>query len=198
MKTKELIKRLQEEDPSGELDVSVGNCDIHFVDCLPGYYDGCQQVLIRDENNKYYNIIGGKYNATKEKVMIHTLAFTDAIWEDHKLPIDYSDLDSERTARYKENDDKIRQEAADCDYRHELEYFTKHIKERAAEISGELNGIEDVAKDFFDKNLSPEDSFPKDISWKGESYVSQRNKQWLREIEIIGGTGWEIVKKPLL
>ena len=46
MKTKDLIKRLHECDPSGELDVCVDNEDINSVHAMEAYYDGKLQVLL--------------------------------------------------------------------------------------------------------------------------------------------------------
>lgn len=115
MKTKELIRQLQEADPSGEEEVSVGNVDIHFVDREPAYYDGCLQVLVRDENNKFYNITGAKVVSNGNKVVIHTLSITDALWDNAELPIDYSGLTEGQTQRYKEAHDKTRQEVRDCE-----------------------------------------------------------------------------------
>ena len=60
MKTKELIKELQELDPTGETEVVCGCGDIYFVEELPAYYDGRLGVLIKDESKKpYYHVKGG-------------------------------------------------------------------------------------------------------------------------------------------
>lgn len=115
MKTKELIRQLQAADPTGEEEVSVGNVDIHFVDREPAYYDGCLQVLVRDENNKFYNITGAKLVSRGSKVVIHTLSITDALWDNAELPIDYSGLTDAQALRYKESHDKTRQEVRDCE-----------------------------------------------------------------------------------
>ena len=58
MKTKELIKQLQELDPEGICEV-FGDGDIYCLEKLPWYYDGKPGILIRDESKKpYYDIIG--------------------------------------------------------------------------------------------------------------------------------------------
>ena len=77
MKTKELIRQLQDADPSGEIEVCVGNVDIHFVERLEAYYDGTLQVLTRDETRKGYKIVGGKYKRTGSKINLHTLSISD-------------------------------------------------------------------------------------------------------------------------
>ena len=48
MKSKELIRLLQEEDPSGEVEVCVQNFDILGIHTEPAYWDGSLQVLMRD------------------------------------------------------------------------------------------------------------------------------------------------------
>ena len=58
MKTKELIRQLQELDPEGNCEV-FGDGDIYFLEKLPWYYDGKPGILIRDESKKpYYDIVG--------------------------------------------------------------------------------------------------------------------------------------------
>jgi len=85
MKTKDLIKRLQEADPSGEVECCVGNLDIYFVEDLPSYYDGALQVLVHDESirDKCWSVIGGKLIRTgQRKIQIHTLSIEDALFDD--------------------------------------------------------------------------------------------------------------------
>lgn len=58
MKTKDLIKELQELDPTGECQV-FGDGDIYFCEKVPWYYDGRPGILIRDESKKpYYDVVG--------------------------------------------------------------------------------------------------------------------------------------------
>lgn len=87
MKTRDLIKALQEEDPSGEIECCVGNEDIHFIEEVPAFYDGPLQVLIRDPNNKFYNIIGAKLVSSGKKIQIHYLSLEDAILGNLEIPI---------------------------------------------------------------------------------------------------------------
>ena len=85
MKTKELIKRLQEIDPSGEIECCIMNMDIHFADLMPAYWDGTLEILKRDPDCKFYNIIGGKYTQNGPKIKIIPLSITDAISIDPAL-----------------------------------------------------------------------------------------------------------------
>ena len=100
MKTKELIRQLQEADPTGEEEVCVGNTDIHFVEVLPAYYDGRLQVLKRDETCNYYNIIGAEFVAEGKKIAIHPLSIKDAIFNDPNLPVSFERCDSCMNCEY--------------------------------------------------------------------------------------------------
>jgi len=89
MKTKELIKRLQDADPSGEIECCVGNQDIYFISQEPSYYDGALQVLIHDEKlrDKCWSIVGAKIIRTSQpKIQIHILSIQDVLFdtEDNK------------------------------------------------------------------------------------------------------------------
>jgi hypothetical protein len=196
MKTKDLIAALQKADPSGELECCVGNVDIHFVDTEPAYYDGSLQVLIRDESKKpYFDIVGGKYVDKGTKVVIHTFALSDLIFDFPDAKIDLSELSEGRRQRYEEHINKTRQKSLDIHNEIECGYFVKHIKNRVSEFTGETD-IENLAKDFFAKNLQWDNPLPTDIPWQGNSYVDRRNIQWEREIEVItNGIDIEIRRK---
>lgn len=114
MKTKDLIKALQEADPSGELYCCVGNEDIFTVHVDPAYWDGRQQILILDENNEYYNVIGAKVTSEGHKVVIRTHSIEDAIWSNPDLPIDLSGLGNpDWKEGYSKAIEKWRKEAKD-------------------------------------------------------------------------------------
>lgn len=113
VKTKELIKQLQEVDPSGELHACVGNVDIHFVSLEPAYWDGRQEILMRDESEQFYNIIGAKITSEGNKVQIHTLSIDDAIFNNPGLPVDIDVTNEEWEKRYKQAVLKWRREAVE-------------------------------------------------------------------------------------
>lgn len=92
MKTRELIARLQAQDPSGELQVCSGNRPIYFVERLPAYYDGRLQMLIQDETRTDYNIVGYKITGRGEKVQLHIMDLEDCIAGNADLPLDVADL----------------------------------------------------------------------------------------------------------
>ena len=183
MKTKDLIAKLQKEDPTGEEHVCVGNVDISFISNEPAYWDGTQQIVIRDEKGR---AVGGKYHRSGRKIQIHLCAFSDLVWDNKDFVVDYSELPGDRLEQYKKNHDDIRKAAMDMDYQLEIEYFTKHIKERAEKLKDDDEwDVSTLAKDFYDKNLNPYIKIPDDIPIIGESHITRKNKQWEREIEVI-------------
>jgi hypothetical protein len=97
MKSKELIKRLQEEDPSGEGHVVVDNKDIFFLEWKPGYWDGRYTVLVRDEKKKpYYDIVGAEYRSDGDKLNINTMDWEDVLLDDPDAPIKVVDTFCEK------------------------------------------------------------------------------------------------------
>lgn len=84
MKTKELVKRLLETDPTGEAHVCVGNIDIIDVDGpMPGYYDGQFVEIVHD---KEYGDLDNCFGVTKviarcssvEKIKLRTMDAEEA------------------------------------------------------------------------------------------------------------------------
>lgn len=51
MKTKELIQKLQELDPSGELEVVAETNDGYAYNVFGGKVGGCMEGIVNDENN---------------------------------------------------------------------------------------------------------------------------------------------------
>lgn len=112
MKTKELIKLLQEADPEGECVVySNGYGPIYCLENLPGYYDGPCPILIQDPANApYYNVVGYKFSNSQPKLRLRSLDLEDALLNDPDLPVEYEDMDEDDLNRYKESENKIRSE----------------------------------------------------------------------------------------
>lgn len=202
MKSKELIRQLLELDPSGDIEVSIGNTDIYHIERLPAYYDGTQQVLIRDEKSQYYNVIGAKYHRHGEKIKLRSLSISEAIetaveFGQDMLPIDYSELDPNTAAAYRESNEKTRQAMIDMENRLETEHFVEYIKKIAAEICSNDNDIEEYAKVFFEKSgWTRHTPLPADLPDIGWSYNMRREEQWRREVDVSwDGVEWQIVKK---
>lgn len=91
MKTKELIKRLSDLDPTGEIDCCVSNEDIFTIERLPAYHDGSFEVLKRDASNPYYNVIGAELRRHGEKIVIKTLSVENALCIDPELAVHCDD-----------------------------------------------------------------------------------------------------------
>lgn len=91
MKTNELIRRLQEADPSGDMEVTVGKTDIYFLQKIPGYYDGCHQILKRDSalEGECYNIIGAEIRSEGQHICIETHDIRTALVDNPDFPVTY-------------------------------------------------------------------------------------------------------------
>ncbi len=90
MKTKDLIRLLQEADPKGETEVCVDNADIYFVERLEAYWDGRLQVLIRNPDKApYYNVEGVRFLSRGEKVRLNLLSFEDVLLNDPDARVEY-------------------------------------------------------------------------------------------------------------
>jgi hypothetical protein len=80
MKSRELINKLTELDPTGESHVVFSNGDVTEIFTLPWYYDGRAKIFIKDSSGK---IIGIR-EATQEdgpKIVIQTKGVEDLAWD---------------------------------------------------------------------------------------------------------------------
>jgi len=193
MKTKELMRQLQEADPSGELECSVGNVDIHFVAPDRAYWDGSQQVLARDEAKApYYNIVGAKYADRGTKVVINTLSIEDAIGNDAGLPVDFSELSTNRRADYEKAVEEYRRETIKIGNDVERDAFSEYVKKR-------FGLPRSVAEAYYNEHMDYRDKMPEDIrdmketSCDGKphdvipSWHDRRCLQWDRQVTEEGG-----------
>lgn len=201
MKTKELIRLLNEEDPTGEEEVCVGNVDIHFVECLGAYYDGASQVLIRDES-KSHNIVGAKYKSKGKKIQIHTLSIQDAISNHHDkmnpnelFPVDYSELSDYNRERTIKHHLEYKEWHKQLDYQMEFDNFYEWIKKEAEKLTADTEDLKNEAKIFFEKNVLPSDPVTQKYWNNGDSYVSMRNKQWSEKFEVLIEEGFLTIQK---
>lgn len=209
MKTKELIKLLQEIDPEGETECCIGNRDIHFLDKMPAYWDGILEILQRDHSrDPYYNICGAKYTSQGSKINIRSLSITDAIGNDVNIKIDYSEMgNKDKALAYEKADNKTRVLQSDMETECELWLFTEWAKKTAQDIANDTDTLLENATKFFKENLSHTDPIPKDISEQTTldkdgktkwniSYKEKRHLQWTREIQLtFKGYDWEFSKK---
>jgi len=90
MKTKELIKELQEIDPDGELEVTVGKSPIYYLETLPSYYDGPRDELIQDQSlDPHYNITGIRVIRDGYHVCINTMRLDDVLTDNPDAIVEY-------------------------------------------------------------------------------------------------------------
>lgn len=101
MKTAELIRRLQEADPSGEAECVVGGQDIYFVSAEPGYYDGEYQVLVHDpaKRDRAWSIVGAIVTRRGTKVRLHVMGIRDCLLDMPDMPVTL-DLQGQRREEY--------------------------------------------------------------------------------------------------
>jgi hypothetical protein len=192
MKTKTLIKLLQENDPSGELECCIENADILDVWREPAYYDGCLQVLIRDEENK---VIEGKIIGTGTKVIVYSQSISDVLLDYPDFKISYDEGMSDfKKKQYEASYAKERQEKIDISNDVECGFFQTYWQKREPQLD------KDSIKDFYNKNMRFDDSMPEDIAhrqvkktYSGEEYDvilswnERRSLQWDRELEVVDG-----------
>ena len=216
MKGKELIRLLQEIDPTGEVEVSVGNIDIFDVHQEPAYWDGKLQLLVRDESKApYYDVVGGKYVVSGSKIVITPMSISEVLWSDPDAAIDYSELDKNTgrgSAEYRKSDDATRQASRDVTMRVEVDAFTRWVAKQCQRLRPGCASDtyeKDIAYssgEFFKKHLSPEDPLKelpkqkhKDSTGKEyecwPSVNDRRESGWDDRIEVYWRGGWGIKMK---
>jgi hypothetical protein len=127
MKTKELIAILQKLDPTGEVDCTVDNVPIDWIERIPAYYDGKLQRLIFNEKEEK---IGMKFCTVGSKIKIHTYDFEDLIADKPEAIMDISELN---------NNDSIIELIEK--YRKESKEIWEQIKQ--GRLNDELNKLKD-------------------------------------------------------
>lgn len=206
MKTKDLIDKLKEADPSGDLECCIGNCDIIGIHTDPGYWDGCLQVLERDEKGR---IKGGKYCSGQTKVVIRTYSIRDFVVDNNNFKVSY-DGDYAR----KHYEPMIKEAREWSDKLHddvEKGMFVKYMVRRTNDQYCDLDEEEivEAAKEFYDANLNYRDEMPKDVLHTKKkkkhgdtvydvipSWCDRREMQWDREVHLTLENGkLKVVKK---
>lgn len=164
MKTKKLIELLQKEDPEGEMECCIGNADIHYVAAKPGYWDGCLQILKRDETSKYYNVIGAEYKSGTQKLEIKSLSIADAIFNNENLPVTYDGKYAEE--HYKEYVENCRKQAVeikdDCERGSFIQYLKKRLADQWDDIDDDM--ITKTGNAYYNANMSHDDEMPNEIA----------------------------------
>lgn len=196
MKTKELIQLLQEEDPSGEIDVVVGNQAISFIENLPYFYDGRKQE-VHLKNGDIYKL---SYANSGSKIKIHTYDFDTIVYDrEGKIEVDCSALPEYNRDKTIERYKKI----AEASKRHrqemELEDFCKWVICLARERFGEINEEElkgEAVKMFINEKMSHNDPFPADSNMY-DSYCQRRETQWAGMFDVVEDEGFIEIRRKL-
>jgi uncharacterized lipoprotein YehR (DUF1307 family) len=193
MKSKEVIKLLQELDPTGEIEVCVGNIDIHFIDRLPAYYDGTLQVLQRDDSKQGYDIVGAKYCRKGDKLCIYPFSISDAIIQDSSIIVDYSELNNDTREQLEKQHNELREWYKNIENSMDREYFVNWAMNEANKLTVDLDYFKDEVKAFAEKI-----TFSGLVTKveQGESYHSMLIKLFSTKYEIVIEDGFlSIVEK---
>jgi hypothetical protein len=115
MKTKELIKRLQELDPEGEFEVFSDDGNIFAPVKLPWYYDGTLGIIIpNDSEFEPFNIKGLRQINSSDKFKIYLYSYS---MDD--LAVDSIEIDDFSI----EGDEKFKQK-----YKEKFEHYHKEYQ----------------------------------------------------------------------
>lgn len=173
MKTKELIRRLQAADPSGEIECCIGNADIVDVENLPAYYDGRLQVLdIGPNQNTPWGVIGAKYVSSGRKLLLRSYCITDAVYDQPQLPVDCT----EAGPGYADSIEDTRKQRAIVMRNVELDMFQYWARQKAVDIESDLRGLSSAVAAFFDQQqMTHDDNLKVPV---GKSYRECRFEAW--------------------
>ena len=112
MKTRELVRLLQEEDPGGDLEAVIDGVPIYVVERLPAFYDGNLQMLIQDEEkNPFYNVTGYKVTSKGEKVLLRSMNIRSVLWDNPEATVDLSGLHGFSLEQWQKKVEKLRTES---------------------------------------------------------------------------------------
>lgn len=103
MKTKDLIRFLQEADPTGEAIVDGFDGAIHFVEGLPGYYDGCYEYLTKEDPNDWNSkTTGYVISRTGKKILLRCYSLELFCFDHPELPVTIEGFSEEKEKMLKE------------------------------------------------------------------------------------------------
>lgn len=194
MKTKEIIERLQELDPAGELECCVDNQSIFSIHVEPAYWDGCLETIQRDSSKRGYNVIGCKIVSGGEKVSFDVHSIQDAIFHNDEVPVEFDGDHTEM--KYKDWVEEQRRVSRQVSHSVDLDSFCRYIKKKAAELNHTLSEDEVyvAAQWFYVQNLYFKDKLDDDIvhaNFTGNdgktcyySWNERKEMQWDRDLKI--------------
>ena len=175
MKTKDLVAKLQEADPSGELHCCVSNGDIWDITVEPAYWDGRLHVIEFDENN---HPIRGCRVSKGSKVVITPIHISEALeWSNFQVV-------------YQTEEDRKHYEAFDIEARRrdmqvemdvERDHFVNWVFIKIQTIRkvpiGWIDRIKEKALKFYDEHsIGPDNPFTQ--IQNGRSYNDCREEYY--------------------
>jgi len=161
MKTKELIAKLQEADPTGELECCIQNGDVWDITVEPAYYDGRLQVFTFDEDRRP---LTAKRVSKGEKVVLSPVYISDVIGEYEKFSVEYESEEDKK--RYEPFDEEARRRRDQIDIDLDREAFADWVFMKFQTIRkvpmGWVERLKTEAYKFFDDHkMGPDNPFIK-------------------------------------
>lgn len=172
MKTKDLIKMLQEEDPTGESHVRIDGGAISHCEGKPGYWDGAYSYF---EDGVYV------VSTLDYKIDIITRDIDDFIWNLNEQGFSLDEVK-----------EKIRCDYNYCDKKHE-ENFWKHVEKEYNEAK---KCIDQLNKELVERTLKKYKE-----GWKPRHLKSDDHRKyywkwsWIKELK---KTQWFLVRSKQL
>lgn len=162
MKSKDLIKLLQEADPTGETHVVVNNSAITDVYANAGYWDGCGEAIV-DGKGKYI---------TDRKIQINACSIRTMCFHDPEFEVEYTDY----TEKYRKSNDDARKFALKIELNVKIEAFQEWCEKTFKD--GYL-GIEEIAR-FYKANQDLLENAPQQLK------MSRNTRNKLHWEKVIG------------
>lgn len=170
MKTKDLIAKLQNADPSGGEHVCVHNADIMDVRIEPAYYDGALQVFDRDSNG---HPIRGRRVRTGIKILIDPIY----LWDLPNCPIEY--VNEEDRQRYELDDQERIRKDNEIENTVDRDLFCEWVFRKIQQIRpvpfSWVERIREAGIKFYnEQRMGPDDPFVK-------SSIGKSQAEWMEE-----------------
>ena len=186
MKTKELIRRLQEADPTGGEHCCIDNADIGEISIEPAYYDGGLHIIERDEDGLP---VRGRRTRRGKKIVLTPLTIGDCL-EYPGFTVEYANEEDRR--RYEKQDLEAHRLDKEIDFSVERDTFASwvflKIQSQKPIPLGWVARIRQAAEKFYNENRGPDKdgNAIKDRAWGWEkgSWVDRLSESWEEIIRV--------------
>lgn len=160
MKTKDLIKELQELDPEGELECCIDNLDIGGISIEPAYWDGSLQLVEKGPDGE---ILGMKILDSGLKLVLSPTSVGDFIMNYPDGKIDFSDLSENRKSHWRRFVELKRNETKKIKKEVCHSFFVDYVRKKVKDSGLAAEYIEDIANGFAKRQICYDDPMPQDI-----------------------------------